>query len=201
MIETPNLQTAREHLLYIRQTLEAAGQFTAVPGKCLVAAGMAALAGVLFNIMVTGAPWDRHAILPTALNAWAMVLGVSVAIVSAGIYYKSRQTGTRIQAPLLRKLLWSLCPALFVGGILTSLAVRTDNLSWLPTVWLGCYGAAVTNGGQVSVPAVRYMGCCFLAVALGAACSPPSLGLTWLALGFGWLHLVFGIYIARRHHG
>ena len=201
MIETPNLQTAREHLLYIRQTLEAAGQFTAVPGKCLVVAGMAALSGVLFNLMVTRAPWEPTASLPLALNTWAVVLGVSVAIVSAGIYYKSRQTRTRIQAPLLRKLLWSLCPALFVGGILTSLAVRTNNLAWLPTIWLGCYGAAVTNGGQVSVPAVRTMGCCFLAAAMGAAITPPRLGLTWLALGFGWLHLVFGIYIARRHHG
>lgn len=201
MIQTPNLQTARENLLYIRRTIEAAGQFTAVPGKCLIAAGIVALAGVAFNFLVTGAPWDGQASLPLALNAWGAVLGISVAIVSVGIYRKARQTQTRIQAPLLRKLLWSLCPALFVGGILTNLAVGGHHLEWLPTIWLGCYGAAVTNGGQVSVAPVRYMGCCFLLVAAGAAATSPQLGLAWLAAGFGWLHLVYGAYIAWRHNG
>jgi hypothetical protein len=201
MMETPNLQTARENLLYIRRTLEAAGQFTAVPGKCLVAAGIAAMAGVGLNSLVTGAPWDRNASLVSALNTWGAVLGISLAIVSIGIYRKARQTQIRIQAPLLRKLLWSLCPALFVGGILTNLAVRTHNLEWLPTIWLGCYGAAVANGGQVSVPPVRYMGCIFLLAALGAAATSSDMGLIWLAAGFGWLHILFGAYIAWRHNG
>jgi hypothetical protein len=129
------------------------------------------------------------------------VLCVSVAIVSFGMYRKSRQTCAPIQPPLLRKLLWSLCPALFVGGLLTGLAVRSDKPEWLPVIWLGCYGAAVANGGQVSVAPIRYMGLSFLLAAAGAAASPPEAGLAWLALGFGWLHIVYGAYIARRHNG
>ena len=35
-MEPLNLETAREDLHYIRRTLEAAGQFTAVPGKGLI---------------------------------------------------------------------------------------------------------------------------------------------------------------------
>jgi hypothetical protein len=136
-----------------------------------------------------------------ALVTWAVVLAVSLAVISAGIYRKSRQTCTPIQPPLLRKLLWSLCPALFVGGLLTNLAVRSQKLEWLPVIWLGCYGAAITNGGQVSVAAVRYRGGWFLVAAGGAALSPAEAGLAWLVLGFGWLHLVYGAYIARRHNG
>jgi hypothetical protein len=45
------------------------------------------------------------------------------------------------------------------------------------------------------------MGMSFLVVAGAAALSPQSAGLAWLALGFGWLHLVYGAYIARRHNG
>jgi hypothetical protein len=201
MMEPPTLETAREHLVYIRRTLEAAGQFTAVPGKCLVAAGAIALGGVAVNALITGAPWTPGPSSSLALDTWGVVLGVSVAIVSYGIYRKSQQMAMPIQAPLVRKLLWSLCPALFVGGLLTSIAVRSGNMSWLPAVWLGCYGAAVTNGGQVSVAPVRYMGLFFLVAAAGAAVSPPGMGLTWLAVGFGWLHLVFGAYIAWRHNG
>jgi hypothetical protein len=201
MMERPSAETAREHLLYIRRTLEAAGQFTAVPGKCLFAAGVAALGGVAVNLRVTGAPWAGQHPQRTALDTWGIVLGLSVAIVSYGIYRKSRLIQAPLQAPLVRKLLWSLCPTLFVGAILTSLAVRSGGLGWLPTIWLGCYGAAVTNGGQVSVAPVRYMGLCFLLAAAGSALSPQGMGLTWLAVGFGWLHLVFGAYIAWRHNG
>jgi hypothetical protein len=201
MIEPPTAESAREDLLYIRRTLEAAGQLTAVPGKCLMAAGLFSIAGAAFNDFVTGAPWGscRHPRL--ALATWGIVLAASLAVVLLGIYRKSLQMSTPIKMPLLRKLLWSLCPTLFVGALLTSLAVRFGNLGWLPVIWLGCYGAAVTNGGQVSVTPVRYMGLSFLLVAAGAALSPPAAGLAWIALGFGWLHLVYGAYIARRHNG
>ena len=201
MVEPSSTETAHENLQYIRKTLDAAGRFTAVPGKGLMAAGVAALAGVAVNLLVTGAPWSTGPQPKLALQVWGIVLGVSLAIVSYGIYRKTRETRTRLHVPLVRKLLWSLCPALFVGAILTSLAVRTQNLDWLPAIWLGCYGAAVTNGGQVSVAPVRYLGLSLLAAAAGAAISPPGLGLAWLAAGFGWLHLVFGAYIAWRHNG
>ena len=195
------VESARENLLYIRRTLEAAGQLTAVPGKCLIATGLIALAGAAFNVFVTGAPWSHGPYPRFALATWGVVLGISLTIVSIGIYRKSLQMCAPIHPPLLRKLLWSLCPALFVGGLLTDLAVRSGNLEWLPVIWLGCYGAAVTNGGQVSVAPVRYMGLCFLIAAAGAALSPQEAGLAWLALGFGWLHLLYGAYIARRHNG
>jgi hypothetical protein len=201
MVDPSSAQTVRENLLYIRKTLEAAGQITAVPGRCLMAAGFLSVAGAVFNRFIAGAPWEPGPYPHLALAAWGVILAVSLAVVSVGIYRKSRQTCTPIQPPLLRKLLWSLCPALFVGALLTNLAVQSQRLDWLPVIWLGCYGAAITNGGQVSVAPVRYMGLSFLLAAGGAALSPPEAGLAWLALGFGWLHLVYGAYIARRHNG
>jgi hypothetical protein len=195
------VETARENLIYIRKTLEAAGQLTAVPGKCLMATGLLAIAGAALNGFVTGAPWNHGSNTHYALVTWGVVLGVSVTIVSIGIYRKSLLMRAPIHPPLLRKLLWSLCPALFVGGLFTLLAVQSNNLEWLPAIWLGCYGAAVANGGQLSVPPVRYMGLCFLAAAAGAALSPQEAGLAWLVLGFGWLHLIYGAYIAWRHNG
>jgi len=201
VVNPSHTETAHENLQYIRRTLDAAGRFTAVPGKGMMAAGGAAFAGVACNLFITGAPWGDGPFRELALQIWGIVLGISIAIVSYGIYRKSQHTQTRLEAPLVRKLLWSLCPALFVGGILTHLAVRSQNLGWLPAIWLGCYGAAITNGGLVSVAPVRYLGLCLLATAAGAAALPQNFGLAWLAVGFGWLHLVFGAYIAWRHNG
>jgi hypothetical protein len=200
-MEPSYTEMAHENLRYIRKTLDAAGTFTAVPGNGLIAAGVATFAGVAANLWITGAPWQNGPHRQTALEVWGMVLAVSLAIVSFGIYRKSRQTRTRLQAPLVRKLVWSLCPALFVGAILTCLAARTQNLAWLPAIWLGCYGAAITNGGLVSVAPVRYLGISLLATAAGAAFTAPHHGLAWLAAGFGSLHILFGAYIARRHNG
>jgi len=201
MTELHRLEIAHENLQYIRQTLEAAECFTAVPGKALMVAGALALGGVAFNNFLTGAPWQPDASAALALQTWGWVLGLALAIVTYGIYRKAQLMRTRLRAPLVRKLLWSLCPALFVGGMLTHIAVREQALAWLPVIWLGCYGAAVTNGGQHSVAPVRYMGLSFLLAACGAAASPDSLGLTWLALGFGMLHLLYGAFIAWRHNG
>jgi hypothetical protein len=200
-VEPQHLEAARENLLYIRKTLEAAGQLTAVSGKALILAGVFSLSGVAVNAWITGVPWSdvRHPQL--ALAVWGMVLMLSLAAVLAGMYHKSRQMSTPIQSPLARKLLWSLCPALYLGALFTALVVSSGHNEWLPIVWLGCYGAAVTNGGQISVAPIRSMGLCFLLAAAGAAISPKEAGLAWLALGFGWLHIVYGIYIARRHHG
>ncbi len=200
-MQPSSAELAHENLQYIRKTMDAAGRFTAVPGKGLMAAGMVTFAGIAINRFVTGAPWEEGARLQGALGVWGAVLGVSIAIVSWGIFTKARQIDARLQPPLVRKLLWSLCPALFVGAILTHLAVRTQNLGWLPAIWLGCYGAATTNGGLVSVKPVRYLGLSLLAAAAGAALTPMRFGLAWMAAGFGWLHLVFGAYIAWRHNG
>jgi hypothetical protein len=201
MVEPINAQTARENLLYIRKTLEAAGQLTAIPGKGLMAAGLLALLASAFNALVTGVPWSSSPYPKAALAAWGVVLIVSVGIISYGIYRKSLKMCTPISPALLRKLLWSLSPALFVGALFTALALKSYNLDWIPVIWLGCYGAAIASGGQFSVAPVRFMGLCFLVSALGAAISSPDAGLAWLAVSFGWLHLVFGVYIARRHNG
>ncbi|MBN2339028.1 MAG: hypothetical protein JXP48_10865, partial [Acidobacteria bacterium] len=122
-------------------------------------------------------------------------------VVLVGMYRKSREMREPIHPPLLRRILWSVCPAIFVGALLTAMALGARNLEWLPVIWLGCYGAAVTSGGLVSVPPVRTMGVCFMLAAAGAAFSPSEALLGWLATGFGWLHLVFGVHIARRYNG
>lgn len=201
MVEPPSVKSVSENLQYIRRTMEAAGQFTAVPGKSMAAAGVAALGGVAANELLTGAPWSEPRSPALALDIWGIVLGLSLTVVGLGVYRKAELMRMPIRAPLIRKLLWGLCPALFLGAILTNLALATHEFAWLPAIWLGCYGAAVASGGQVSIAPLRYLGVCLLLLAAVAALTPAHMGLTWMALGFGWLHLLFGAYIAWRYHG
>jgi len=200
MMEKGGMQKAQENLLYIRQTLEAAGQLTAVPGWSLMAAGIVALAGSAVNAFLTGPPWAPVMDVRFSILTWGIVLFISLNICFFGIYRQSRKMHSPIHPPLVRKLLWSLCPALFIGALLTGLSVQNSKMEWLPVIWLGCYGTAVTNSGMLSVAPVRYMGLSFLLAAAGAAFSSPESGLVWIAFGFGWRHIMYGAYIARRHN-
>jgi hypothetical protein len=70
----------------------------------------------------------------------------------------------------------------------------------MPGTWLALYGAGVTAGGTFSIRAVRWMG---LAMLLLGALAFVDLrqSIIYLALGFGILHILFGLYVVRRHGG
>lgn len=193
--------TAQDDLQYIRRTLDAAGHLSIVPGKGLVAIGALAVGATFVNFWVTGAPWDVFPVHIKALMVWAVLLAASLVTGAVAMAQKARRTGKAFWSPVLRKALWGYVAALALGGILSFTVIQHGRPDALTEVWLGCYGVAMMAAGAVSVSPVRWMGICFLALAAVAAVTPPGAGLALLGLGFGWLHLAFGGYIAWKHDG
>jgi len=193
----------QDSLLYIRRTLDAAGRLSTVSGSGIFFVGILALAAVLVNVRITGTPWGAGAqpYHSYALVVWAALLVLSAAIAAFSMASKSRHTGLVFWSPVLRKALWPFSAPMALGAILSAAVIRAQNPEFLPVIWLGCYGAALTAAGVMSVSPVRWMGISFLVLALSAVFLPASAGLALLAAGFGMLHIIFGAYIHWRHDG
>ena len=188
----PLADRALDNLRYIRATMERAGSFTAVPGWGQVVVGITAFGAAVvaaqqqstLNWLVV---WLAEAMVALTVGGWTMVR-------------KARAVNDSLLSGPGRRFGLSFLPPLVVGGLLTVALYLGGVRALIPAVWLLLYGTGVITGGAFSVPIVPVMGLGFLllgAVALFA----PGLGNWLLAAGFGGLHIVFGLWIARRYGG
>jgi hypothetical protein len=184
---------AREQLRYIRDTLERAGSFTAVPGwggivAGLTAFGAAAVAARQSSPAAWLLVWLAEALLAGLVGVWSVV-------------WKAKSAGVPLLSGPGRRLALSFTPPLVVGALLTAVLWRAGIFSALPGVWLALYGTAVITGGAFSIEIVPLMGLCFLVLGAVALFSPPAWSDLFMAAGFGLLHVVFGALIAWRYGG
>jgi hypothetical protein len=188
---------ALDNLRYIRETMERAGSFTAVPGWGGVAMGCTAFVASLIATRQTS---------PTAwLAVWLVEGALAVVVGILAMQRKARAAGLPVWSAPVRKFLFSFVPPLVAGAALTLMLWRAGLTGAIPGVWLMLYGAGVITGGAFSVPVVPVMGTCFLVggalVSIAPVAWPAGLNDLWLGLGFGGLHVLFGAIIARRYGG
>ncbi len=184
---------ARDNIRFIRETMERAGSFTAVPGWGGVAMGITAL-GAAVIASRQSSPWAW-------LLTWIGEAAVAVGIALWTTYSKAREAGTSLLTGPGRRFVYSFVPPLFVGVLLTVLLARIGFIEEVAGVWLLLYGTAVVTGGAFSIRVVPLMGLCFVVLGTVALFCPSSWGNLLLAGGFGGLHIIFGGVIARKYGG
>jgi hypothetical protein len=184
---------AADHLRYIRETMERAAEFTAVPGWGGVAMGVTALAAAYFaSRQLTPQRW---------LSIWLIEAFVAVAIAAPASATKAHRANARLLSGPGRKFLLSFAPPVVVGGLLTYALAHAGLHALLPGTWLLLYGAAIVTAGSFSVRVVPIMGLCLMLLGAAALFVPRNMGDLFMAFGFGFVQIGFGIWIARRYGG
>jgi hypothetical protein len=184
---------AIDNLRFIRETMESASSFTAVPGWGGVAMGLSALMAAVAAERTTSfdgwlSVWILDAALAFGIGGWAMA-------------HKARAAGLRVSRGAGRRFLLGLLPPLVAAVVLTVVLYRSGAVELIPGAWLLLYGTGVLTAGAFSVRMVPVMGCGFVMLGVVALFAPFSWTNTLMALGFGVLHVIFGLIIARSYGG
>jgi len=199
-MQTNNTVALESHALgtlnYIRASIDAAGTF-AVPGTAGIAMGTAGLAAAFL------------AAIPRLAGYWIPIwLMAAVGAAAVGGMLIARQSARgelMLYRGPTRKFILCLCPALLAGAVLTAVLAQAGEARLIAGMWLLLYGCAVLSATIMTAPtSVRLLGSLgVLFVLFGAVAF--EVPVRWhnliLGLGFGALHLIYGVLIGRTSRG
>jgi hypothetical protein len=191
-IETRALGT----LAFIRTSIELSGSMV-VPGMAGVVMGSI---GMLAALVASLPRWAPH-----WFSIWALAGGTAFLVGGALMAREAAQSGHARYLGPVRKFLLCLCPALLAGAVLTFVLWHAGIENLLPGTWLLLYGCAVLSASTVTIPStmrlICIMGTLFVLLGCLAFVLPPSAHTAVLGLGFGALHIIFGVLVGRLSHG
>lgn len=191
--EPPSLHgRAIDNLEFIRDAMQRSTEFTAVPGYGGALMGATAIGATIIASQQNWRFW---------LVTWLVEACLAFAIGLLTMWQKSKTVETPLTSTPARKFARGFAPPIVAGIILTAMLYFNSLFEYLPTTWLTLYGTAVVAGGAYSVKAVPIMGWFFILLGAAAVFVPISYGNWLMGAGFGGLHIIFGLIIARNYGG
>jgi hypothetical protein len=179
---------AISNLRYIREAMERASAFTSIPGWGGFWVGVTAvIAAVLAHFY--------------GIYVWLAEVPVAALIAGVSMVRKARRANVSFTGAPARRFFMSYVAPLAAGAALTFVLARAGLVSALPATWLLLYGASFVSSGAYSIRVVPVMGVCFMLLGVIACFTSLPAGNALLGAGFGGLHIVFGLIIARSYGG
>jgi hypothetical protein len=179
-------------LRYIRASMEAAASL-AVPGSTGIASGLIGLlAAMLSSIPALKEHWFAIWLVAAVLAA-----GLGAALMAQQSSWRAL---TLVGTPL-RKFALGLLPSLAAGAALTAYHWSHANWQAIPGTWLILYGCGLVSASVVTSRSMGVLGGTFFLLGIAALLLPDEWQIVVLGLGFGGLHLAFGVWEGRVGRG
>jgi hypothetical protein len=189
----------------IRSMMERSTKFLSLSGLAGILAGIYALAGAFISYQVLDFnPDDLTVRNTTESTLWKVViLALIVLILALGTaiylsWQKAHKNGEKFWNATTRRVISAMAVPLVAGGLLT-LALMLKGLTGLMAPFtLIFYGLALYNTSKFTYDEVKTMGLIEIALGLISAYY-VGFGLICWALGFGVVHIIYGIYLHYKY--
>lgn len=200
-------KSTAQDIEYIRHLMDRSVKFVSLSGLSGVLAGVYALLGAvyayyqLYSGSVARSVEYYNGRIPVVTDLLIAALVVLVASLVTGwwfSYQKAKRAGVALWNSTSKRLLMNLAVPLAAGGIFTLVLVAQGNFQLVASAVLLFYGLALMNASVHLFDEIRYLA--YLEVALGLiAAFFPRNGLLFWSLGFGLLHMVYGLLMYKKY--
>lgn len=213
---TINMDKQNEHLetlSEIRSLMERSSRFISLSGLSGVFAGIFALIGTIaayiyLKIGIGSPGYYEYAISENGeintgfyiffLTDAICVLIASIAAGSILTMRKAKQKGQPIWNTTAKRLLINLMIPLITGGVFCLVLLYHGLVGLVAPATLIFYGLSLLNASKYTLEDIRYLGISEIMLGLIASIY-IGYGLIFWALGFGILHIIYGIVMYKKY--
>ncbi len=197
-----------EDLSHIRSMMERSSRFISLSGLSGVVAGLAAIIGaayVYFVLQREGISYfdgDRNIFKPALVKELVCIGAIILvtAILSGYIFTanKSKKKGLKIWDATTKRLLITFAVPLIAGGFFCLALLYHHLFVFIAPATLIFYGLALVSAERYTLTDVKYLG--YFEIILGlVSLFFLGWGLLFWAIGFGVLHIVYGLIMHKKY--
>lgn len=142
-------------------------------------------------------------ILMKNLEIKLFILGIITLMVACigGFFFmtrKSTKDGIKFINPVTKRILRKFLFVLIVGGIVSLIFINNFSFAYVAPATLLFYGLALYTVERDTIVEIKYLAMCEIFLGLLAFYFIFN-GLLFWFIGFGLLHLIFGIWMVRKY--
>ncbi|HCX21871.1 MAG: hypothetical protein CMB80_12165 [Flammeovirgaceae bacterium] len=196
-----------EDLKDIKSIMERSSRFISLSGLSGVMAGLFALAGAYLAYQTVYQQQDylsyrRADMTPdNIIQLLAIAIGVLVLSIGVGIIFtqrKAKKQGQKLWDSQSKRVVINMLIPLVAGGLVCLILLNNGFIGLIAPLTLVFYGLALVNASKYTLSDIRSLG--ILEIILGLiGCQFVGFGLILWVIGFGILHIVYGIVMYVKY--
>jgi hypothetical protein len=208
-------QQTLEELQHIKKMMERSSRFISLSGISGIAAGVCALVGAWFaNGVITdnGGPAGYRAVVIRTIESETLqefmghkLFQIAVCTFCAALFFaflftylRSKKNNIPLWGSTAKRLLINVAVPMLAGGIYLFKQMQFGNYGLIAPGCLIFYGLALVNASKYTLGEVRYLGYCQILLGI-INCWFVGYGLYFWAVGFGVLHILYGIIMWYKY--
>ena len=200
------LKNPNEDLHTIREIMERSSKFLSLSGLAGIFAGACALIGaaiawffILNSEIIQYNEYKQNSDIGFYLALDAILVLVFALLGAVYFSYrKASKAGQKLWTKSTQRLLIHLMIPLVSGGIFSLILIYRNNLELVIPVMLIFYGLSLVNAGKFTFGEIHNLGLTQIVLGILALIFINQ-GLLFWTLGFGLMHIVYGMVMYYRH--